>query len=198
MVARAALEDIATEQREQKALLEKEKGKRKALVTQLSSKLGEQRRQAGSLARDEERLSSLVDRLAVLIAQQRKADEEEAKRRAKARAEAAAAREKQLAEKSRKDEKAKPDAAPKSEPPPKAAPRKPEPELAELPPPPDGNAFAALRGKGKDASTATALMSSIRNNGANESNIRRLRNELSRLRMHSALSALDDIDPKKA
>lgn len=142
--ARAALEDIAAEQREQKALLEKEKGKRKALVSQLADKLSAQRRQAGSLARDEERLSSLVDRLAVLIAQQRKAEEEEAKRRAKARADAA--RDKQLAEKSRKDEKGKPEASAKAEPA-KPAPR--QSEAAELPPPPDGNAFAALRGKGK-------------------------------------------------
>ena len=147
--ARAALEDIAAEQREQKALLEKEKGKRKALVAQLAGKLSAQRREAGNLARDEERLSALVDKLAVLIAQQRKAEEEEAKRRAKARAEAAAARDKQLAEKSRKDEKARPEASAKAEPPVKSLPRKPEPELAELPPPPDGNAFAALRGKGK-------------------------------------------------
>ena len=143
---RAALEDIAAEQREQKALLEKEKGKRKALVTQLAGKLSAQRKQAGNLARDEERLSALVDKLAVLIAQQRKADEEEAKRR-RAKAEAAA-RDRQLAEKSRKDDKGKPDASAKAEAPAKAAPRKPDPELAELPPPPDGNAFAALRGKG--------------------------------------------------
>ncbi len=146
--ARAALQEIAVEQREQKALLEKEKGKRKALVSQLSGKLSTQRRQAGNLARDEERLSSLVDKLAVLIAQQRKADEEEAKRRAKARAEAAA-RDRQLAEKSRKDDKVKPGASATSEPAAKSVPRKPEPGLAELPPPPDGNAFAALRGKGK-------------------------------------------------
>ncbi len=158
---RAALDDIEAEQREQKALLEKEKGKRKALVTQLSSKLGEQRRQAGSLARDEERLSALVDRLAVLIAQQRKADEEEARRRARARAEAKEreareAREK-LAAKSRTEDKGKADARDgmpdnaKVPPVAKGAPakeaRKPADELAELPPPPDGNAFAGQRGK---------------------------------------------------
>ncbi len=169
---RAALEDIAEEQRQQKALLEKEKGKRKALVKQLSSRLGEQRRQAGSLARDEERLSSLVDRLAVLIAQQRKAEEEEAKRRARARAEAREreARE-NLAAKSRTDDKGKADAkdamadnakphasasGPASQP---ASPARPAPlakrteradkadEPAELPPPPDGQAFAGQRGK---------------------------------------------------
>ena len=147
--ARAALEDIEAEQREQKALLEKEKGKRKALVTQLADKLSAQRKRAGNLARDEERLSSLVDKLAVLIAQQRKAEEEESRRRAKARADAAAARDKQLAEKSRKDVKGKPESPAKSEPLPKTTPRGAEPELAELPPPPDGHAFAALRGKGK-------------------------------------------------
>ncbi len=157
---RAALDDIETEQREQKALLEKEKGKRKALVTQLSSKLGEQRKQAGSLARDEQRLSSLVDRLAVLIAQQRKADEEEARRRARARAEAKEreAREK-LAAKSRTEDKGKavtkdgiadnaklPPVA-KAAPAKEARERKPADELAELPPPPDGNAFMGQRGK---------------------------------------------------
>ncbi len=157
---RAALDDIETEQREQKALLEKEKGKRKALVTQLSSKLGEQRKQAGSLARDEQRLSSLVDRLAVLIAQQRKADEEEARRRARARAEAKEreAREK-LAAKSRTEDKGKavtkdgiadnaklPPVA-KAAPAKEARERKPADELAELPPPPDGNAFVGQRGK---------------------------------------------------
>ncbi len=85
--ARNALEDIAEEQREQKALLEKEKAKRKLLLSQLSNQLSSQRKQAGNLARDEERLSSLVEKLANLIAQQRKAEEEEAKKRARAKAE---------------------------------------------------------------------------------------------------------------
>ncbi len=84
--ARNALQDIADEQREQKALLEKEKSKRKQLLVQLSDKLSAQRREAGSLARDEERLGALVDKLATLIAQQRKAEEEEARKRARAEA----------------------------------------------------------------------------------------------------------------
>lgn len=84
--ARQELEEIAAEQREQKALLEKEKANRKSLVSQLSSKLGAQRKEAGNLARDEERLGSLVDRLASLIAQQRKTEEAEAKKRAQAAA----------------------------------------------------------------------------------------------------------------
>ena len=137
--ARAVLEDIAEEQRVQKALLEKEKSRRQALVAQLSDKLGAQRKEAGSLARDEERLSSLVGRLATLIAQQRKAEQEEAKRRERARAEAAA----RAAESARRDDSTR--AAPA----PKAASRRPEPVPAEPPPPPDGAAFAALRGKGK-------------------------------------------------
>ena len=135
--ARAVLEDIAEEQRVQKALLEKEKSRRQALVAQLSDKLGAQRKEAGNLARDEERLSALVGRLATLIAQQRKAEQEEAKRRERARAEAAARERAQAAEGAR--------AAPA----PKAASRRPEPAPAEPPPPPDGAAFAALRGKGK-------------------------------------------------
>ncbi len=149
--ARAELDDIAAEQREQKALLEKEKRKRKVLVAQLSDKLSAQRKQAGNLVRDEARLSSLVDRLAVLIAQQRKAEEEEARRRARAKA-AAAEREKALAEKSRADDKRRASASNKP-----ATQAKPADRVAdrvadtppEPPPPPDGNAFAAMRGKGK-------------------------------------------------
>jgi len=145
--ARAALDDIAAEQREQKAVLEKEKSKRKALVLKLSDKLSAQRKQAGNLSRDEARLSALVDRLAMVIAQQRKVEEEEARRRARAKA-AAAEREKALADKSRADDKARAGAANKP-----AAPAKPADRPADVapepPPPPDGNAFAALRGKGK-------------------------------------------------
>lgn len=138
--ARAALEDIADEQREQKALLEKEKAKRQALVSQLASKLGAQRREAGHLARDEERLASLVSRLTVLIAQQRKAEEAEARRRARAKA-AAEARERELAAR-----QPKPDGRPA--PVAKAEPRAAA-EPAAPPPPPDGAAFAALRGKAR-------------------------------------------------
>ena len=84
--ARHALQDIADEQREQKALLEKDKNKRKQLLVQLSDKLSRQRKEAGNLARDDERLGALVEKLTTLIAQQRKAEEEEARRRAKAEA----------------------------------------------------------------------------------------------------------------
>lgn len=142
--ARAELEEIAAEQREQQALLEKEKAKRQALVRQLAGKLSTQRREAGNLARDEERLSALVGRLAVLVEKQRKAEQAAAQRRARARAEAeAAARE--------RAKQARPGSA--SGKPPvvaKADPRAPAPpDTAEPPPPPDGAAFAALRGKAR-------------------------------------------------
>ena len=145
--ARAALDDIAAEQREQKAVLEKEKSKRKALVLKLSDKLSAQRKQAGNLSRDEARLSALVDRLAIVIAQQRKAEEEEARRRARAK-EAAAEREKALAEKTRKESKGQSRTANKSGELAKS-PERAEQAVPEPPPAPDGNAFAALRGKGK-------------------------------------------------
>ena len=136
--ARNALEDIADEQREQKMLLEKEKNKRKALLSQLSTQLSYQRKQAGNLSRDEERLSSLVEKLAALIAQQRKAEEEEAKRRARAKAE------QKLAAKGRSAEKSaeRPEAGPAK------AVSKAVPESEPEPPPAnDGSGFASLRGK---------------------------------------------------
>ena len=138
--ARNALEDIADEQREQKALLEKEKNKRKALLLQLSSQLSSQRKQAGNLSRDEERLSSLVEKLAALIAQQRKAEEEEAKRRARAKAE----QKEKLAAKGRSADKSaeRPEASP-----PKVA-SKTAPESEPEPPTvSDGSGFASMKGK---------------------------------------------------
>ncbi len=137
---RAALDDIAAEQREQKALLEKEKAKRQALVTRLADKLGAQRREAGNLARDEERLSTLVSRLAALVEQQRREERETAQRRARARADMAA---RETTKSPRKNDATdKPPAMARAEP---RLP--PAPEPAEPPPPPDGSAFAALRGK---------------------------------------------------
>ena len=138
--ARNALDDIAEEQREQKALLEKEKNKRKALLSQLSTQLSSQRKQAGNLSRDEERLSSLVEKLAALIAQQRKAEEEEAKRRARAKAE----QKEKLAAKARSADKSaeRPEAGPAK------AVSKAAPESEPEPPPAnDGSGFASLRGK---------------------------------------------------
>jgi len=138
--ARNALEDIAEEQREQKALLEKEKNKRKALLSQLSTQLSAQRKQAGNLTRDEERLSSLVEKLATLIAQQRKVEEEEAKRRARAKAE----QKEKLAAKARTAEKSaeRPEASPTK------SVSKPVPDSEpEAPPVNDGSGFASMKGK---------------------------------------------------
>ena len=141
--ARKALADIADEQREQRALLEKEKNKRKRLLVQLSDKLSTQRREAGTLARDEERLTSLVEKLAVLIAQQRKAEEEEARRRARAKAEAREREREKLAAKTHPEKS--PDKADKSTPAVVHAPRaEPEGEKERAP---DGSAFASLKGK---------------------------------------------------
>ncbi len=151
--ARNALQDIADEQREQKALLEKEKSKRKQLLVQLSDKLSAQRREAGSLARDEERLGALVDKLATLIAQQRKAEEEEARKRARAEARE---REK-LTAKARNADKTGDKGADKlaekrgDKPAAKLSPRDAEAEsdraTATPAPAHDGSSFASLKGK---------------------------------------------------
>ena len=143
--ARNALQDIADEQREQKALLEKEKSKRQQLLAQLSDKLSAQRKEAGSLARDEERLGALVDKLATLIAQQRKAEEEEARKRARADARE---REK-LAAKSRGADKGadKPGDKPTAKPAPRETTPEHERDAAAPAPAHDGSGFASLKGK---------------------------------------------------
>ena len=145
---RLSLEEIAQEQREQKALLEQEKAKHKTLVSQLSSKLGAQRKEAGNLARDEERLASLVERLAIVIAQQRKADEAaEAKKRVREAKEVASARERE-ASKLREKPTEKPAPAERtSKPPVKDVPRSAS-EASDKPATQAGETqFGSLRGK---------------------------------------------------
>lgn len=91
--AKDELEEIAQEQRDQKATLEKEKARRAALLGTLSTKLVAQRKEAGNLARDEQRMSGLVDQLTKLIREQAIAAAAERKRLqavAEARAKAAA------------------------------------------------------------------------------------------------------------
>lgn len=94
--AKAELDEIAQEERDQKALLEKEKARRAALLGQLSKKLADQRKQIGTLERDEQRMAGLVDKLGKLIKEQAEAAAAEKRRREalaaarKARAEAAA------------------------------------------------------------------------------------------------------------
>jgi septal ring factor EnvC (AmiA/AmiB activator) len=72
--AKEELDEIALEQRDQKALLEREKSKRATLVAQLSSRLGAQRKEAGAIERDDRRLGGLVDQLAKMIEEQRRAE----------------------------------------------------------------------------------------------------------------------------
>jgi len=91
--AKDELEEIADEQRDQKALLEKEKAKRAGLLANLSNKLVNQRKQASNLERDEQRMSGLVDQLTRIIREQEIAAAAERKRQqalAEARAKAAA------------------------------------------------------------------------------------------------------------
>lgn len=165
--AKDELEEIASEESQQKARLEKEKLQRKALLGSLSTRLAVQRKQIGNLERDEQRMSGLVDRLSALIKQQAEAAAAEKRRRAalaaaraKARAEArAAALAKAQAERERlAREAAKPGAAPAPVPAdePKVAqapvddqpdPDEEKPEnIALAPAAPDG-AFASLKGK---------------------------------------------------
>jgi septal ring factor EnvC (AmiA/AmiB activator) len=79
--AQNELDEIAQEQREQKTVLEQEKAKRAALLSQISGQLAAQRKEAGNIVRDEQRLTGLVDKLSRLIEQQRQADAAEAARR---------------------------------------------------------------------------------------------------------------------
>jgi septal ring factor EnvC (AmiA/AmiB activator) len=71
--AKFELDEIAQEEREQKAILEKEKAKRSTLVAALANKLSVQRKEAGTLQKNEQRLSGLVDQLAKVIEEQNRA-----------------------------------------------------------------------------------------------------------------------------
>ncbi len=141
--AKDELEEIAGEQQQQKAVLEKEKARRAALLGTLSSRLASQRKEAGSLERDEQRMAGLVDKLTKLIQEQAAAAAAEQRRlaavaaaRARAEAEAqaqalalAAARKKAERERLAR-EAAKPKPAPKPG-------QKPEPKPAFKPDPID-------------------------------------------------------------
>ncbi|WP_407943883.1 murein hydrolase activator EnvC family protein [Massilia litorea] len=165
--AKVELEEIAEEQRDQKAVLEKEKARRAALLGELSSKLVVQRKQADSLQRDEQRMSGLVDQLTKLIREQaeaeRKRQEALAAARAKAKLEAeAAAKARALARAAAKAERERlaREAAKAGKPAPKPLPPEPdEPKVAEQPkheertpdislaPAAPAGAFASLRGR---------------------------------------------------
>lgn len=72
--AKDELDEIAQEQRDQKALLETQKARRATLLAQLAGKLAGQRQEAGKIVRDEQRLSRLVEQLSQLIEEQKKAE----------------------------------------------------------------------------------------------------------------------------
>jgi septal ring factor EnvC (AmiA/AmiB activator) len=89
--AKDDLDEIAQEQLQQKAVLEREKAQRALLLTKLSSKLATQRKEAGNMEHNEQRLAGLVDKLSKLIEEQQKADAAAARRKeeqARAKAEA--------------------------------------------------------------------------------------------------------------
>jgi len=95
--AKIELDEIAEEEKDHKAALEKEKKKRSALLTQLADKLHSQKKQADSLQKDEQRLSNLVSRLNQLIEEQIKADQAKAALEEKQRQERIAAAQKEKA-----------------------------------------------------------------------------------------------------
>jgi septal ring factor EnvC (AmiA/AmiB activator) len=165
--AQLELQEIAQEQQQQKARLEQEKGKRAALLQNLSSRLADQRKQADRLQRDEERMTALVDRLTVLIREQAEAERrrQAALAAAKAKAEAeekarAQARAKAAAEKAERERIARQNAKPGTKPVPEPEPPKvaeqpkpvekpsapPAPEVTLAPAAPSG-AFASLKGR---------------------------------------------------
>jgi len=101
--AKDELEEIAQEERDQKALLVQEKARRATLLANLSQRLVAQRKEAGNVERDEQRMGNLVDKLGKMIAEQAAAEAAEKKRQellaaqraaAKAAADAKAAEEK--------------------------------------------------------------------------------------------------------
>jgi septal ring factor EnvC (AmiA/AmiB activator) len=153
--AKDELDEIAQEQHEQKARLEKEKEKRATLLVQLSNKLATQRKEVGTIERDERRLAGLVDKLAKLIEEQRKAEAAAQEKRrleqlARAeRAKAAAANDNNTARRAAaaRAKSSNPDAIDNDEPPTKTAARN---ELAPIATVQDGGlvgAFSALRGQ---------------------------------------------------
>jgi murein hydrolase activator len=90
--ARDELGEIAQEEREQQAVLEKEKAHRAQLLGSLSKRLALQRKEAGNLVQDEQRMADLVDKLAKLIKEQAEAAAAAEKRRQETLAAARAAK----------------------------------------------------------------------------------------------------------
>lgn len=147
--ANRELEEIAAEDREQKAVLDREKAQRAKLLASLSGKLDSQRREAGAVERDEKRLGGLVNKLQVLIREQQRAEaaareKQQRELAAKRRAEAEKRRAQQAADAARKRAEpakaAKPDVIEDDEP--KVAQKDAGATVSG-----GGNAFTALRGR---------------------------------------------------
>jgi septal ring factor EnvC (AmiA/AmiB activator) len=158
--ARDELEEIAQEERDQKAVLVKEKARRAALLGNLSSRLTAQRKEVGNLERDEQRMSALVDRLSLLLKEQADAAAAEKRRleaRAKARADAQAVAARAKAERERQAREAAqagktPVPTPAEEIPvaqhvPEPDPEQAKPETIALAPAAPAGAFAGLKGQ---------------------------------------------------
>jgi septal ring factor EnvC (AmiA/AmiB activator) len=152
--AKDELDEIAQEQREQTAQLEKEKARRATLLAQLSNKLAAQRKEAGNIQRDERRLGGLVDRLAKLIEEQRKADAAAQEKRrleqlARAERAKAAANDKNIArrEAGTRARSSNPDAIDNDEPPSKSLARNELGPVAGVQDAASVGAFSALRGQ---------------------------------------------------
>jgi len=144
--AKAELDEIAGEQRDQKALLETEKARRATLLAQLSGQLARQRKEAGNVARDEQRLGKLVERLSQLIEEQRKAEaaaREKLRQQQLAKARAEAEKRRQAAA-AKAPPGTNPDAIDDDEPPPQTVARN---ELTPQPGGQSGRSFASLRGQ---------------------------------------------------
>jgi septal ring factor EnvC (AmiA/AmiB activator) len=72
--AKDELDEIAQENQQQKAVLEREKAQRAILLIKLSSKLASQRKEAGNMEQNEQRLAGLVDKLEKLVEEQQRVD----------------------------------------------------------------------------------------------------------------------------
>ncbi|MGE5651983.1 MAG: murein hydrolase activator EnvC family protein [Bacillota bacterium] len=148
--AKDELDEVAQEQREQKAQLEQEKSRRAALLAQLSNKLAAQRKQAGHIERDEQRLGGLVDRLSKLIEEQRKAEAAQLEKRRQEQLARTAARNSAAAASKMSSVKAKvrnPDAIDDDEPPPKLLRRNELTPEAGVQDRVFGRSFGSLRGQ---------------------------------------------------
>ena len=158
--AKQALDEIASEARDQRIVLQSEKNRRAAMLATLASKLATQRKEAGELQRDDQRLTGLVSKLEQLIEEQRKADAVAAEqRRLQQLADARVEQERQKAQQEKKRARtgitkpmpkthvANPDAIDDDEPPKKVALRNelnPEPAVESDA---AGRSFSALRGQ---------------------------------------------------